>query len=173
MKRFNKHALRIFIAASAIVAAGGAVGIFIPQSIVNSGRYSRETIPVKSFFGNSKLDPELDCTKVFEVERQVPKTEAVAKASLEALLAGPTYPEEQNGYFSSLNSGIKINRFSVRDGIAYVDLSRELTKDVEGTCRAAAIRAEISTTLRQFPAVKDVVITVEGKTNEVGGEQPL
>ena len=51
------------------------------------------------YFNNSNFDPEYSCNKVFSVERVIPKTEAVASASIRELLKGPTQAEKYAGYF--------------------------------------------------------------------------
>ena len=38
---------------------------------------------------------------------------------------------------------------------------------VAGSCRVLAIRAQIESTLKQFPSIKKVVISVNGRTGEV------
>ncbi|MDP3995972.1 MAG: hypothetical protein Q8P74_01865, partial [bacterium] len=63
----------------------------------------QETMIVKAFFNNSLLDPEFSCNKVFSVDREVIKTEGVARAALEELLRGTTEQEEEEGFFTSIN----------------------------------------------------------------------
>jgi spore germination protein GerM len=170
MRRPHKSALKILIIASVATALGGSLGIFILHSLSNRPRYMGETVPVKVFFGNSKLDPELDCTKVFGVDRAAPKSEEMIKSALQALLDGPAYPESQNGFFTSLNHDIKLNSITFRNNVAYVDFNKELTHNIEGSCRAAGIRSEIVQTLLQFPNIKSVAITVEGHKPPILGE---
>lgn len=50
-----------------------------------------------------------------------------------------------------------------RDGIIHVDYNRNLNDGLEG-CRAAQRRAQIVNTAKEFPAVKEVVVTVNGST---------
>ena len=128
--------------------------------------FKGESIVVKIFFNNDTLDPEISCTKVFPVERTITKTDAIGRATLEQLLAGPTEVEEVNAYVTSINSGVKINSLNIKDGIARVDFSSEIEKGVGGSCKVSAIRAQIVETLKQFPTVKDVVISVNGSVDE-------
>jgi spore germination protein GerM len=101
---------------------------------------AEETMTVQVFFGNSILDPEvLDCTKNFAVERTIPKTLAVARAALEELLKGPTEAEKAEGYFTSINPGVKIQSLTIENGVARVDFDEQLEFQVGGSCRAAAI----------------------------------
>jgi len=129
--------------------------------------FKGESIVVKIFFNNDTLDPEISCNKVFPVERTITKTDAIGRATLEQLLVGPTEAEEVNAYVTSINSGVKINSLNIEDGIARVDFSSEIEKGIGGSCKVTAIRAQITETLKQFPTVKDVVISVNGNVEEV------
>jgi spore germination protein GerM len=126
-----------------------------------------ETIAVQVFFNNNKLDPEISCNKVFPVTRTVPKTVAVARAAIEELLKGVTTEDEKAGYFSNINPGVKINSLVIEDGVAKIDFDEILQSAVGGSCRVAAIRAEIAETLKQFPTVKSVLISISGRTEDI------
>jgi len=126
-----------------------------------------ETIKVKAYFNNDKMDPEFSCNKVFPVEREVPKTQAVAGAALEELLKGSTDAEKEQGFFTSINPGVKIQKLSVENGTAKVEFDEQLEFQVGGSCRVAAIRAQITETLKQFPTVKDVIISIDGRTEDI------
>lgn len=134
----------------------------------NENVNTEETMTVKVFFGNSIFDPEvLDCQKNFAVERVIPKTEAVGRAALEELLSGPTDVEKTEGYFTSINSGVKIQSLVIANGVANVDFDKQLEFQVGGSCRVAAIASEIRETLKQFPTVTDVVISIDGRTEDI------
>lgn len=125
-----------------------------------------EPMAVQVFFGNSDLDPEVtDCSRVFGAERTIPKTAAVARAALQELLAGPTPNEASQGYFTSINSGVQIQNLTTEDGMARVDFSPRLDEEMGGSCRVAAIRAQITQTLKQFTSVDDVIISINGETD--------
>ena len=94
-------------------------------------------------------------------------TEDMAKAALEELLWGITQTEKNQGWFTNINSGVKIQNLIIADGIAKVDFSEELQKGVAGFCRVTAIRAQITQTLKQFSTVKDVIISINGKTEDI------
>lgn len=126
-----------------------------------------ETLRVELYFNNDNLDPEFSCNKVFPVEREIPKTQAVARASLEELLKGPTNEEKLEGYFTSINSGVKIQSLTIENGVAKVDFDETLEFQVGGSCRVAAIRAQITQTLKQFPTVKEVIISINGRTEDI------
>jgi hypothetical protein len=128
-----------------------------------------QTISIEVYFGNDALeDDETSCTEVFSVKRIVSKTTAIARAALEELLKGPTQFEEGEGYRSSLpqNAGVKINSLTIENGVARVDFNGALDEGVAGSCRVSAIRAQIEETLKQFPTIQEVVISVEGNIEE-------
>lgn len=126
-----------------------------------------ETTAVKVYFNNDKMDPEFSCNKVFPVEREVIKTQAVARAALEELLKGATEKDKSEGFFTSINPGVKIEKLTIENGIAKVDFNDQIEFRVGGSCRVSAIRAQITQTLKQFPTVKEVIISVNGRTEDI------
>lgn len=125
------------------------------------------TLAVKAFFSNNSLDPEISCVKVFPVERQITKTAAVARAALEELLKGPSELDKSLGFTTSINSGAKIQKLTIADGTAKVDFDETMEQGMGGSCRVSAIRAQITETLKQFSTVKDVIISVNGRTGDI------
>ncbi len=85
--------------------------------------------------------------KVQPVERQVPKTKAVAGASLQALNKGLTDTEIQLGMSSAINVG-SLGVTRIEHGNAVFD----------GPSQPTGARAQIVYTLTQFPTVKTVEI---------------
>lgn len=127
-----------------------------------------ETMTLKAFFGNELKNPgAMDCSLVYPVDRVIAKTVTTAKASLEELLKGPTETELAQKYFTSINSGVRLNKVTIKDGIAYADFNQTLEFQVGGSCRVAAIASQIRTTLKQFSSVKDVVISIDGRTEDI------
>ena len=126
-----------------------------------------ETVKLQAYFSNNNLDPEMTCEKVFPVIRVLPKTQAVAKAALEELLKGPNDEEMLSGYSTSLNAGVKINSLVIDNGVAKVDFNQTLENGVAGSCRVGVIRLQIVETLKQFPSVSSVIISVNGRTEDI------
>jgi hypothetical protein len=126
-----------------------------------------ESTNVKVFFGNRKEDPDGDnCGQVYEAERRIAKTSAMAKAALSELLAGTTSEEDDNGYFSEISPGTTLKKITISSGIARVDLSQEILSDsMDSGCKKDMIQAQITETLKQFPTVKEVKILVDGKSD--------
>ena len=126
-----------------------------------------ETMTVKVFFNNNNLDPEISCNKVFSVERIIPKTTAVGKVSIEELLKGPADSEKNQGFSTSINSGAKLQSLAINNGVATADFDSNLDNQVGGSCRVSAIRAQITETLKQFPTIKSVIISINGRTEDI------
>lgn len=127
----------------------------------------QKDLTVKAYFNNSKMDPEFSCNKVFSVQREIPYTKAVARAVLEELLKGPTEEEKKDGFFTNINSGVKINSLVVDGRTAKVDFDERIEYQVGGSCRVSAIRAEITETLKQFESVDEVIISVDGRIEDI------
>ncbi|MEK7612244.1 MAG: GerMN domain-containing protein [Patescibacteria group bacterium] len=135
--------------------------LFIPVRFT-----STETTSVQVYFSNDDLDPQATCTAVFPVTRSVPKTQSVGKAALNELLKGPLTYELQENYKTNINTGVLLKSLTITNGTAYADFSEELDKNVGGSCRVTAIRAQIEKTLKQFPTVTAVIISVNGEVEE-------
>lgn len=122
---------------------------------------------LKVYFGNSQLNQNQDCSRVYPVEREIPQTQAVAKAALNELFAGPTAEERAQGYSSLFSEKTKsiLKSVKVEDETAYVDLVdiRPVLGSASTSCGSAAFLAEVESTLKQFSTVKKVVLAIEGK----------
>jgi len=127
-----------------------------------------ETMDIKVYFGNSVLDPgALFCEKTYPVTRKIIKTKAIAMKALEELLLGPSEEEKNHGFFTSINDGVKVQKLVIENGVAKADFSSKLEEQVGGSCRIFAIRSQIEETLKQFPSVKKVIISIDDRTEDV------
>jgi hypothetical protein len=130
--------------------------------------FDRSKQKIKIYFANSQQDPgHLDCQKVFAVEREIDQTEATARAAILELLKGPTTQEAAAGYSSAINSGVALQKLTIEAGVAKIDFNERLQEQVGGSCRVATIAAQITNTLKQFSAVKEVVISIDGRTEDI------
>lgn len=126
-----------------------------------------EISEVKVFFGSRVEDPDtLHCETVYSVVRRVEKTTAIAQAALSELIKGPTTNESLAGSLTNIPVGTKLNAIKIENGIATADFNATLDPH-GGSCRVQAIRAQIEKTLLQFPTVKKVVITIDGKSTGI------
>lgn len=130
-----------------------------PIRFGESGTAEEDTVEV--FFSMDDFGASNECNAVVAVERQIPATQAVARAAINELLDGPTSSEQDAGYVTSIPSGVELNSIRVENGTAFADFSEELN-NVGGSCLVTAIRAQIEETLMQFSTVNDVIISVEG-----------
>ncbi|MDD4628133.1 MAG: GerMN domain-containing protein [Candidatus Peribacteraceae bacterium] len=128
-----------------------------------------EAMELKIFFGNSERDPQsLACDVSYPVPRRIAvATKDLPQAVLQELLRGPSLGEQNQKFFTSIPEGVSIRTLSWNEGRLTIDLSGGLTEGVAGSCRVMAIRSQIERTVKQFPSVTEVVITVDGLSEEV------
>jgi hypothetical protein len=105
--------------------------------------------------------PQGDCTKFAPVEREVPRSVAMARLLVEALVSGPTPAEKKSGASSPFPRGARVKSVILRNGVLTIDFNERL-RNVGGACAAQAIRTSVTSTLKRLPSVKSVVITAEG-----------
>ncbi|MBI2033831.1 MAG: GerMN domain-containing protein [Candidatus Liptonbacteria bacterium] len=127
-----------------------------------------DTMKINAFFSNKIYDPNAsDCAKVYPVTRTIKQTQAVARVALEELLRGPTASEVSDGFLTNIPKGVIIQSLTIGDGILRVDFNEALEFQVGGSCRLTAIRSQIRETVKQFPSVRDVVISINGRTEDI------
>ncbi|MBE0416770.1 MAG: GerMN domain-containing protein [Coriobacteriia bacterium] len=102
--------------------------------------------------------------------REVRETVAIARAALEALLAGPTDLDGEAGLGTVIPEGTRLNDVSVTDGVATVDLSPEFESG--GGSLSMQLRvAQVVFTLTRFPTIESVAFMIDGQPVEaIGGE---
>ena len=162
-----------------------AFGIFAVTSLLIFLTNQREE-PVKEpereyssifiFFSDRVKDPKsLYCDMTYPVERAVSRMSnnkkselgELAYLALMELLKGPAGYEIDNGYFTSISDEAQVQRIAIESGVAYVDFSAIGGDFIGGSCKTQAVRAQIEETLKQFPEIKEVVISVDGETEEI------
>ncbi len=106
-----------------------------------------------SFTDNPGLAPVL---------RTVPETRAVARAAMNALLAGPEGAELEASpaMYTAIPDGTRLLGLAISDGIATVDLSSEFESG-GGSASAFTRLAQVVYTLTQFPSVEEVLFRIE------------
>jgi spore germination protein GerM len=168
MKRYIVIVL-ILLAAAGLFYFGRGKGLdFFPyrDRDASSTPIEAGTREIYLYFSNSKLDPEVTCTKVFPVVRRIQDTPIAPRLALENLLSGPTAEEKAEGYSSSIPLNVKAQNLVISGTVATADFGGELGRTA-GSCNVAAIRSEISETLRQFSPISTVIITVNGKSEGI------
>lgn len=133
---------------------------------VNVKFAAQETQTIKLYFGNTIKNPNsIDCSKVYVVERKVPKTASIATLALRTLLQGTTEAEAALGYTSAFDRGTgnELKSLSVTNGVAKADFS---VLPSAGSCLVGEARAQIEQTLKQFSTIKTVKILLNGSESE-------
>lgn len=124
---------------------------------------------VTVYFSNILKDPDLkECGTVYPVEREIIPDRSMLEILLTELLKGVNEEEAKAGYVSNIpEEGVKIQGINYEDSKLLIDFNQALQQDVKGACRVAAIRAQITETLKQFHDVSEVVISIDGKTDGI------
>ncbi len=134
--------------------------------IVTMETVEPEESEVSIYFTNSIVEPIVTCTEVMPVARKVEKTLSIATAAMEELLGGLISEEVSAGYSTEIPSGSKLNSLTIVDGEARVDFNSRINEG-GGSCHFTALREQIRQTLLQFSTVKTVVISVDGRTENI------
>ncbi|HUG15343.1 MAG TPA: GerMN domain-containing protein [Thermomicrobiales bacterium] len=104
--------------------------------------------------------------KIAATKREVPHTQQVAAAAVNALLEGPDEREEEIGMVSAIPEDTELNGITIVAGVATVDLSAEYESG-GGSLSMAARLAQMVYTLTQFETVDSVVFELDGEPVEV------
>ena len=118
-----------------------------------------ETMEIKLYF--------VRVEEIVEVERSVPYTVAVARAALEGLVEGPLDHEEADGLSTAIPEGTELQDIIIENGIATADFNQKLQEGVAGSAWVTTIRDQIEQTLLQFDTVDEVVITIDGQSEDI------
>ncbi|MFA6131487.1 MAG: Gmad2 immunoglobulin-like domain-containing protein [Patescibacteria group bacterium] len=123
---------------------------------------------VEIYLHNDTMDPEMTCTKVFQVTRKIIATDTPARAAMVMLLQGPTPLELANQYSTIIPFRTELKDISIsEDGVATVDLKGAIAGSMGGSCYVSAIAREIEDTLKQFNSVKEVKILINGEADRL------
>jgi germination protein M len=115
-----------------------------------------QNLQVKLYYPND------DATKLVAVMQQVPAHDKY-QASVKALMAGT----KQAGLIGIFPKEAKLRSVTVKDGLATVDFSRELTRRfVGGSTGELMLVGSLVDTLTEFPEIKKVQIKIEGQIVE-------
>ena len=109
---------------------------------------------------------------------RIPKTLAIGTAALNQLLWGPP-PGNLAGFTTALpapeevlsypgreedwEERVTLRKLVIEDGVATADFSPEMAAYGGDPARAQLIRDQVVRTLKQFPTVSEVRITIEGE----------
>lgn len=122
---------------------------------------------VTVYFGNKNMGSSKDCSKVFPVSRIILNAETFGPGALEALLNGVSESEKASGYFTGINDKVLLQKFEIKDKVAYVDFNSRFNENMGGSCRITNIKSQIETTLNNLSDIDSVVISVNGQTKGI------
>jgi spore germination protein GerM len=123
------------------------------------------TTSVMLYYYNQKKDTDSTgnvlCSEqgLQSVTRVVPTSQTPLKDTLDLLLKGQLTPlDKQNGISTELPlEGVFIQSIALGDdGVLLIDLRDPLRKTVGGSCRTGILARQITSTAKQFKAVKQV-----------------
>ena len=120
-----------------------------------------EMITANIYFGTVVDGQE----QIAAVQRELSASMDKHKTALYTLLEGPAEKEVEEGYITAISTGTTLHSFYVENGVAYADFSNEL--DASGSATVMMIRSQIEKTLLQFEDIIEVVISIEGETEEI------
>jgi germination protein M len=130
-----------------------------PTGLPASGPPSSGTIVRAYFF----LGSFTTTSGLVPVLREVPETQAVGAAALNALLAGPNAAElsASPAMYTTVPEGSRFLGLQIENGIATVNLSREFESG-GGSASVLGRLAQVVYTLTQFPTVQGVQFELDG-----------
>lgn len=158
----------VVLVLAALVAAGcdgeGDGGAKGPGETITDGA-EQETMSVAVYL--------LRDGRVAPVSRTVESSPAIARASLEALLEGPTTEERAAGLASAIPEGTALRDVAIADRVATVDLSGSFD-DGGGSASMLGRVAQVVATLTRFTTVERVAFRLDGEpVTAIGGEGVL
>jgi hypothetical protein len=136
------------IALLALAGCGGGGGGYTTTSSTETTATTQTTETTPPETTSLRVYVLLD-GKVQPVSREVPKTQAVARAALKQLLAGPTTANRELGMTTGFHQGVRVLSVDIANSVASVAL--------DGSYERAGV-AQLVYTLTQFPTVKAVEI---------------
>lgn len=119
------------------------------------------TITVRVYFF---LGSFVDNAGLVPVLREIPRTQAVGAAAMQALLQGPNEAEmgARPAMYTVVPEGTRFLGLRIDDGTATVNLSREFEQG-GGSASVLGRLAQVVYTLTQFPTVEDVRFELDGQ----------
>ncbi len=116
------------------------------------------TVQLSVYFGNA------DATGHVEVKRDVPATQNLLDAAMEAVIAGPTEQEKRElAVAAVIPTGTRLLSAEVANGVATLDFSGEMLNYGGGSAMVNAIGESIRLTATSLPGIDDVEVLVEGE----------
>jgi hypothetical protein len=98
---------------------------------------------------------------------RVMRTASPARAAIQALLKGPTATERKKGFDGLVGAGdFRIGKLTIGNGTARINfVVGDDWRGFPGDIAPARFKKAVELTLKQFPTVKDVVVSLNGDVN--------
>jgi len=94
------------------------------------------------------------------VTREVAPADDAMTQAIKELLIGPTEEEKAQGLSTALNEGTELNYIRVENGTATLDFNDRFDFQMGGSARVLALRQQIEKTLKQFPEITTIKLTI-------------
>jgi sporulation and spore germination protein/immunoglobulin-like protein involved in spore germination len=120
-----------------------------------------ETTTVRAYFF---LGSFVDNAGLVPVLREIPRTDEVGAAAMEALLSGPNVAElgARPAMYTEVPDGTQFLGLQIEAGVATVNLSKEF-ETAGGSSSVLRRLAQVTYTLTQFPTVQSVRFQLDGE----------
>lgn len=119
-------------------------------------------INLKLYFDSSSNNRKAEISKE---ERLVHTDELIGEIIMQELIKGPSNESKLKPIFPN---NTKLLSFSIKDGIAYVNLSSEAKVSMSLVKEEACLRGMVNS-LTQIPSIKKVKLMIENKDTEILG----
>lgn len=163
MKKILKSFLYIIACAVLFLVL---VKVFDGSNSSNSANAFEWEKQVNVYFVDLEKAKTSSCEADMAVPRTILNAETFGPGAIEALIKGPTADEEKL-YYSAIKTDTLLQKFEIKDRVAYVDFNSSLNEGVAGSCNVIAIRSQIENTLVNLPDIDSVVISVNGQTEGI------
>ena len=168
-----KKAINILLCSMLVISTGAFSGCEKKDkiSVTNKEKLENLKLPLEKggfiqlgiYFDGSKGSTTM---QVVKDERLINKEELIGETIMQELIKGPTVKSELKPIFPKET---RLLSFSIKDNIAYVNLSKEAKIDMSKVKEESCIEC-IAASLTQLPSVKKVKITMENKNiDTIGG----
>jgi hypothetical protein len=123
---------------------------------------------VRVFYGSGFAPDGADGLPILKpFVRNIPRTPAVARETMIALLAGPTDAEAARGVTTVCwPPDTQFRSVTIRDAAATLDFANGMIGEVPDDCPKRLLH-QLRTTLTQFPTIHDVRVTIAGKPSSL------
>ena len=119
------------------------------------------------YFSDLKASKAGECSKTVRITTKMPRTRLPVEGTMRRLLVEDSSSDlGSEDVMTQIPELVELKSLTLANGTVTVVFNEKLEDRVTDACRASAIRAQIESTLKQFSSVKNVVISVEGKTPE-------